>query len=540
MTESTENSQYWADQKANEILTRKKFHYLENEIPEFEHYTIKTSASISGVLHIGRLSDTIRSESVMRALLDQGQDARLIWVAEDMDPLRKIPEGVPAEYSEYIGVPVTEIPDPWGCHDTYAEHHVSKYLEVLHEFTSTDFQTFSMREEYKKGNFKEYVRNILNNINTVKEIQNKYRQNPLPEGWSPWTPICKECGKIITPRIEKYDGKSVHYKCQDYQFEKTLAKGCGYEGVADPVKDPGKLMWKAEWASQWARWKVASEGAGKEYVVPSSAWWVNGEIVEKIHGFPMPVPIFYEHLMIDNTKMSASLGNVVYPHDWLEVAPAQLLKFFYNKKLMKTRSFSWTFLPNLYDEYDRHGRVYYDLEQIPNEKESSHMKRLFEISQIKENDRPMDIPFSHAAVVAQLFPDEEGTIKSLKRSGHFQEEKKDDILKRISFARTWAEKYAPPELKTSILEDVMAVKDKITPEQLGFLKELSSFLQEGEKTGDEVMQFIYDTSKALGLKPGNSFIAIYMAILGKTRGPKAGPFLASLDKEWLVERFRQI
>src|SRR3990172_9905305 len=97
-----EDALFWADQKAEEILTRQRFHYLEEAAPRLDRYVVKTSASISGVLHIGRLSDTIRSESVCRALEERGSRVEFIWVAEDMDPLRKIPEGVPKEYSEYI------------------------------------------------------------------------------------------------------------------------------------------------------------------------------------------------------------------------------------------------------------------------------------------------------------------------------------------------------------------------------------------------------------------------------------------------------
>ncbi|TAL54657.1 MAG: hypothetical protein EPN86_03665, partial [Nanoarchaeota archaeon] len=127
MSEETKEL-FWADQIAKEILTRKTFHYLDKEIPKLDEYTVKTSASLSGVLHIGRLSDTIRGASVARALQDAGAKVRFIWVAEDMDPLRKIPHGVPDSYSDYIGMPVTDIPDPEGCHSSYAAHHVAEYF----------------------------------------------------------------------------------------------------------------------------------------------------------------------------------------------------------------------------------------------------------------------------------------------------------------------------------------------------------------------------------------------------------------------------
>ena len=143
------DSQFWADKIAKEILTRKRFRFLNKKIPDFRTYTVKTSASLSGVLHIGRLSDTIRGESVHKALLDMGARSDFIWVAEDMDPLRKIPKGVPGRYSEFIGMPVTDIPDPDGCHESYAEHHMSEYMHAIRKFVSSDMKVFSMRKEYK-------------------------------------------------------------------------------------------------------------------------------------------------------------------------------------------------------------------------------------------------------------------------------------------------------------------------------------------------------------------------------------------------------
>src|SRR3989338_3612601 len=159
-SESTD-ALFWADQKARDIVERREFKYIKKEIPGFDKFTVKTSASLSGVLHIGRLSDTIRGDSVHKALKDYGAKARLIWVAEDMDPLRKVPEGVPKDYEKYIGMPVTDLPDPEGCHKSYADHHVAEYFKVLDEFVTEKMEKFSMRAEYKAGNFRPYIKKIL-------------------------------------------------------------------------------------------------------------------------------------------------------------------------------------------------------------------------------------------------------------------------------------------------------------------------------------------------------------------------------------------
>jgi lysyl-tRNA synthetase class 1 len=528
-------SLFWADQKAREIVTRKKYHYLNKGVPRFDRYVIKTSASISGVLHIGRLSDTIRGEAVCKALRDAGYESELIWVAEDMDPLRKIPEGVSEEFAEYIGTPVVSVPDPWGCHSSYAEHHVEEYFQVLHEFLDTDLTKYSMREEYSKGNFRPYITKMLEMLDEVRAIQEKYRREPLKRWWNPWTPICEGCGKIITPRIKSVREGLLSYRCEDYSFEKTIARGCGYEGEVSPLKGDGKLMWKGEWAAQWARWKVASEGAGKEYVVPTSAWWVNAEIVEKILDFPMPVPIFYEHLMIDGRKMSASLGNVVYPREWLSVAEPQLLRFFYNKKLMKTRSFSWSYLPNLYDEYDAHAREY---QRGSDDKRSMHRRRLYEISQIGEVQKPVPLSYSHAALLARVYPGEREILASLKRSGHYDREVRELILRRIRLAANWVKKYAPPELRAEEA-DPGVIGRQLDEGQRKLLSQLVDYLQM-ERTPEEIQGKIHELGASLGLSPRKTFQAIYMAVMGLRAGPKAGGLLASLDRKWLVDRLRRV
>ncbi len=437
---------------------------------------------------------------------------------------------MPEDYNEYIGVPVTDIPDPWGCHESYAAHHVEHYLEVLHEFVGVEMKRYSMMEEYRKGSFKPFIERMLENLETVIEIQNKYRdrKNPLRRGWAPWTPVCKNCGKIITPRVHDFEKGKLPYICRDYAFESTNAIGCGYEGVADPLSDEGKLMWKGEWASQWALWEVSSEGAGKEYAVPNSAFYVNGELCERVLDFPMPVPIFYEHLMIDGKKMSASLGNVVYPHEWLEMAPPELLRFLYNKKLMKTRNFSWTELPVLYDEYDKAASGYHGGVLEPAQ------RRLFELSHFKEPGQPFELPFSLAAFLSRVFKEEGALVGSLKRTGHYSKEGHEGIMKRMAFARAWARKYG--EGIPSILRDPSGIG--LSNGQKIFLARLALELEKRDLSEDEIQGKIYNLSKDVDIKSRDAFKAVYLSILGDERGPKASTLIAALDRDWVIERFK--
>lgn len=503
--EQPEHSLFWADQIANEIIARKKFKYIDKPTPKLKKFTIKTSASLSGVLHIGRLSDTIRGESVYRALKDAGSKAEFIWVAEDMDPMRKVPKGVPASYSKYIGMPVTDIPDPDGCHKSYAAHHIGEYFKVMDLFVSAKMTKFSMREEYKKGSFKPFVKKTLENTELIKEIQNRYRTNPLPENWSPWTPICENCGKIITPKVTGFRDGIVYYECSDYEFEKSKALGCGHKGENNPLSDQGKLMWKSEWASQWTRWQVVSEGAGKEYQVPNSAFWLNAEIAERVLDFPAPVPIFYEHIMIDGRKMSASLGNVVYPKDWLECAPAELLRFFYNKRLMKTRSFSWKGLPALYSDYEKYADVYFGKLKVENKKEEAHMKRLYEVSQLAK-PKPVEMGFEQAILTANTEPSKKGLM--------------------ITYAKNWMDKHSS-ESRIALLEN--PAKTVLPKEIRAGLKSLGKSLQSAS-TEEQVSDAVWAAAKSSG-NPKEFFRCAYIVLIGREQGPKLAPFIMAAGKE---------
>jgi lysyl-tRNA synthetase class 1 len=535
---SEEKELFWADQLAEKIINRKKFEYVDKKIPKFDAFTVKTSASLSGILHIGRLSDTIRGESVYRALKDAKAKAKLIWVAEDMDPLRKVPKNVPKEFEKYIGMPVTDIPDPDGNYRSYAERFKAEYFEVLDKFVSTKMEKFSMREEYKNGNFNKFIKKILEKADEIREIQNNYRTNKLSRGFIPWKPICENCGKIVTTQVKEYSGGIMKYWCKDYEFESTTATGCGHKGENNPLKGNGKLLWKSEWAAEWARWNVASEGAGKEYQVPNSAWWVNAEIAEKILNFPMPVPIFYEHLMIDGEKMSASLGNVVYPKDWLKVAPAELLKFFYNKRISKTRSFSWKDLSKLYDDYDTHANIYLGKIKVSNEKEEHHMKRLFEISNGKKIS-PAGVSFAHAVMVAQIGPNDEDIIRSLKKTGHYEKKMHDVIFERINKAKTWLKKYAPEDVKFTVQEEVPKGL-KLSSKQKEALHLLVKALKEKEWEQKKLFEEFYNICKKVGIKNTDFFRAAYNVLLNKDRGPKLAPFILALGKEKVISLFENI
>ena len=166
------------------------------------------------------------------------------------------------------------------------------------------------------------------------------------------------------------------------------------------------------------------------------------------------------------------------------------------------------------------------------------MKRLYEISQVSEVENPSPLPFSHASVVSQIFSDEVQMVESLKRSGHYEEKNHKQILERLRLAKNWAEKYAPKDLTITLLKDVkLALEFGLDAEQKKFLKELAQWLDKSDRSPEEIHEKIYETAKGMDLSLKKAFKAIYISLLGTTKGPRASTFIASLDKNWVIERF---
>ena len=536
------DSLFWADQIAARIMERKKFHFNLSKVPKLKKWSVKSSSSLSGVLHIGRLSDLVRGEAVFHALKDAGFPAEFIYVTEDMDPLRKVPKGVPEKFAEYIGFPVSDVPDPWGCHKSYDKHFLGEFLESALPFLSEKPKVFSMREEYKKGHFNKSSLQLMKQKKLVLEIINKFKKEPVSEDWIPWQPICEKCGNLQTARAVSFDGKQVEYECLDYSFEKATAKGCGHKGFSELKKANGKMPWKSEWAMQWKHWNVCAEGAGKEYESKNSAFWINAEICEKALDFPMPEPIFYEHLMIGGVKMSASLGNVVFPKDWLLVSRPETLRMLYLKRLMKTRSFSWDSVPLLELELDRLAESV--AENKGDEKDKAQNKRLLQMIAAKNRKiTGTKVDFSSAMVVAQLFSDNKKAFSKLEEmgiiAGKASKEEKSLVLERIALAREYSKRHLPKEKITRFVE-LSEIDNAQIPEQAKILLPAISDKIQNAKNAEELQSLIFATAKENNLQPKELFKALYRAVLNTDSGPKFGSLAFAFGKDKVAKRLMEI
>jgi len=347
--------------------------------------------------------------------------------------------------------------------------------------------------------------------------------------------ICEKCGKIMTTVVDAYKDGKVHYTCKDYDFKVETARGCGHEGWVEVGGKNGKMVWKSEWAAQWKRWDVVGEGAGKEYIVPNSAFFVNAHICEKVYDYPATTPIFYEHITIGGGgKMSASVGNVVFPRQWLEVAPAEALRLLFLKRINKTRDFKWEDTPQLMDEFDQMERVYYGVENASDEKEQHHLKRLYELVLTEKPSKEYieRMPYSIAAMVSQIALGNEKRVEGImKRLGYAMNERNKAIL---PLAGKWASEHGE---RLEIQKTIPKSADVLTPKQKEALSKIADLLDK-EWERQAFAKAVFAIIKEMGMKPPEVFTAVYRVLIDADRGPKSGAFILSLDKDFVQKRFR--
>ena len=161
------------------------------------------------------LGDAARSYTVTLALQNLGFNSELIAYCDDKDGLRKVPVGLSQDLEQYLGYPVSSIPDPFGCHESYGKHMSSLLLESLDK-CGIEYRYFSAKEVYEKGLLLNEIRTILLNAKKVGEIVKEEVGQERYTEVLPFFPVCSNCGRIYTTKAYKFEPETdkVLYKCE--------------------------------------------------------------------------------------------------------------------------------------------------------------------------------------------------------------------------------------------------------------------------------------------------------------------------------------
>jgi lysyl-tRNA synthetase class 1 len=352
------------------------------------------------------------------------------------------------------------------------------------------------------------------------------------------------------------------YKCVEGVAKKTRIPGCEHEGASD-VKD-GKLTWRVEWAARWEKLGVTCEPFGKEHSAAGGSYDTSKAVVEKIFDYPAPVPVLYEHIQVDGGKMSSSVGNVLTLSDMLEILPPEVVRYFYfrtkpNKhKDLKTRmkkgvrysheelrAYLMESLLRFMDEYEHVERLYFGIDEPSPQEDVVDLKRAYELSQVKAvPDKFFQVPYRHLMTAAQITGSWETAKPVLERTvdlSGLDEKTGEDLTRKFGGALNFVKNYAPEDVRWELFESLPEkIRGEITDEQKRILSSLLGKLEAITWNADEIHNAIYESKEDLGVKPKAVFGALYLVLIGKSRGPRMGHFLASLDRGFVLERLRSV
>jgi lysyl-tRNA synthetase class 1 len=519
---------HWVDVIAEELLKRGTKH------------VVASGTSISGQIHIGNAGDVIMADGVCRSIREKGGEARLLWIADDSDPLRKIPKQLPAHFDRLLGVPCYNLPCPEGHPHSFTAHFIEPFMDALAK-VGVFPEAKSGMEMYRNGEYEPLVTLALEKAAEIRDILKRISGAERAPDWLPFDPICEKCGKIATTHAYKWADGKIFYKCVGGVAGRSRIEGCGHEGFTDYRH--GKLTWRAEWAARWKILGVTCEPFGKEHAASGGSYDTSKVIVKEVFGYEPPLPVIYEHILVGGKKMSKSLGNIVTLDDFLEVAPTEMMRhFFFRTKATKHKDFDISKnLLHLVEDYEHVERVYYGKDQPSPQEDPGELKRAYELSQVR---RPANsffqVPYTHLVTIVQMAPSYEGVKWILQRNGQLagmDAEWEDRLKVKVECVRAWVREYAPDEYLFSIQEFMPEIE--LDGKEKALLGQLAVSLATGDWTAERFHSTIHETGKSLGLDAATTFGAIYKIILGKPKGPRMGYFLQSMDRGWVLKRLKE-
>ncbi|HEX2142041.1 MAG TPA: lysine--tRNA ligase [Candidatus Limnocylindria bacterium] len=522
---------YWADELAARVSG-----------PQ----VVNDSKTPSGTVHVGSLRGPVILDAIARALRDRDLETTLLYGVDDLDPMDAQALLTPDAVDRYMGVPLAHVPDPGDDgHASYARHFAGLFIDTFVGLGIHPDRYYWMSELYAAGDMDRYLRVALDRAQLVREIYRRVSRVERPEGWLPVHVICPRCGRVGTTLARDWDGETVAFECLPDLVE--WARGCGNGGRLAPFGGSAKLPWNLEWAAQWSHFGVTIEPCGKDLATRGGSRDRSDAIAREVFEREPPLNVPYEFLNIGGRKMSTSKGRGAAAHRIAEVVPAEQLRLLFLRP-RPNQAIDWDpegtdAIPRLFDESDRIAAAAAGREvkgELPPDPQRLHALTLVDADVDAAGEaaayRP---PFAHLAMLVQV-PGVDLHARVEAEKGSPLTSREGEILEeRVRAARAWLEAYAPDRARIEIRRDALpqAVAE-LDAAQRRAMGTLAGGLPE-HWDGEALQASIFEAAKATGLPAGPVFIALYVSFLGKPHGPRAGWLLASLDRDFVVERLRE-
>ena len=337
LLEAARISQAWPFEEARKLIARVEKSGQTSVLFE-------TGYGPSGLPHIGTFGEVARTSMVRRAFetLTEGKiQTRLLAFSDDMDGLRKVPDNIPNKelIAAHIGKPLTQVPDPFGTHESFGAHNNARLRAFLDAY-GFDYEFASSTHYYKSGLFDAALKRALACYSAVMEIMLPTFREERAATYSPFLPVHPHTGIVMQVALTGHDAEAGTIDWIDPET--------GEKFTTPVTRGHCKLQWKPDWAMRWYALGVDYEMAGKDLI---DSVKVSSAIVRVLGGRP-PEGFNYE-LFLDEKgqKISKSKGNGLTIEEWLTYAsPESLAQFMFQKPTAAKRLY-FDVIPRAVDDY---------------------------------------------------------------------------------------------------------------------------------------------------------------------------------------------
>lgn len=507
----------WPFEQARLVVERLK------KKPKDGPVIFETGYGPSGLPHIGTFQEVARTTMVQHAfrmLTDDKIPTKLIAFSDDMDGFRKVPDNVPEKemLTANLHKPLTQVPDPFGCHQSFAHHNNAKLREFLDGF-GFEYEFLSSTEQYKSGRFDAALLTMLDRFDAVMAIMLPTLGEDRRATYSPFLPISPKTGKVLqVPTLARNFSKGT-IVFEDEDGEK----------IEVPVTGGNvKIQWKPDWALRWTALGVDYEMSGKDLI---DSVQQSSKICRALGGTP-PEGFNYELFLDENgQKISKSKGNGLTIDEWLRYAPPESLAYYIYGKPKTAKKLYFDVIPKAVDEYLAH------IDAYPKQNAAEHMENPVWHMHTGNPPAPeMSAQFQANATVA---PASITFALLLNLVAAANAATKDQLWKFIGKYAPGASAETHPTLDRLCGYAIAYYDDFVKPTKkfrAASDKERAAFedlakrfdaLPADINDGEAIQAEVYAVGKEHGFEPLRDwFKALYEVLFGQEQGPRFGSFAA--------------
>ncbi|HVX24663.1 MAG TPA: lysine--tRNA ligase [Candidatus Saccharimonadales bacterium] len=506
----------WLNQIVDELIAR----HPDGEI------LIETGSSPSGTYHFGHMRELLTADAILLELRRRGRVARHVQFVDDLDALRKIPVNVPADFEQYLGKPICDIPAPDDSERSYADQFLQGLMDAC-QLLGVEVQYERAHLKYRDGWYAPAIERALERVSQARQALETISGRQLDEHWTPIQVM--ENGRLKNRKFLSIDTTAKTLMYEDAE---------GQPQTAQYDKGEVKLDWRLDWPARWWLQKVACEPSGRDHMTKGSSYDTGAQIVRDVFEAEPPYAVAYDfvNMVGDTKKMSASKGTGLDAVEGASIIPPEVMRYFILRAPASKRLY-FDPVNSVMQTMDEYAAL-----SAKTDKTESEEQLLYICNRGIEKQTVSRVPFSLLVASYQAaLKDPQHTLDIISRTAYAEVAEADaEIIKaELQFINTWLEKRAPEDVKFSI-EQAPNYLDELSGAQKQFLGQLADKIAAApaDADGEWFHLAIYELKDSSGLSPKELFATLYRVLINKEHGPRAGWFLSILPRDKLLQRLR--